>query len=299
MSAIASPTYDQILDGMVSALAPLNIPSSGGPTSTQYLRFNRRYMGEKFDAEQFGERGGAGRMPGVFVAFAGEKPYRTTIGRRRDRVEGSFMAICVTDSRRSRDDRRSQFVPIYDVRKTLGDRKLGLAISPLRYAGVVPVAENDAVYAHGVRFTTRYSADYTISPGSDLLLGADGQIVYPPDGIPAAPTAPTVTVIGTAGTARYAYDVQALFAPGPASNFSAWAEIKTAPNTLSATNKLQITWTAQPGATGYVLRRRWAPTGVSIGVIFTGTATSFVDDGSVTATGGVLPARGINYHGAF
>lgn len=284
---------------MVTNLAPLLLTApSPGP-----LRFVKRYAGEKFDAEQFGDRGGAGRTPGVFVAFAGERPIKTTISRRRDKVELTALAICVNDSRRSRDDRKALFTIVRSVEKQLGDTKLGgLAIKPLRYGGIQTLAENDIVYAWGVRFLTQYWIDYTVDPGSAVMQEADGQLVYPPGALlvgPSAP-APAVAVVGTPGAARYAYDLQVLYGTAPQSDWSPWTAIATAPSPLSSVNKLTITWGAVAGATGYRLRRRWTPAGgPTAGVIFTGSALTFTDDGSVAGDGNVLPERGLTYDGDF
>lgn len=291
MTSIASPTYDQVLNGMVTRLQPLTLAAGGS------FHVAKRYMGERFDEQEFSLRGVAGRCPAVLVAFSGERSFRTTIGRRRDRVEATFLAICVSDSHRSKDDRAAVLGMLYAVRKQLGDTKLGLAISPLRYGGVVVVAEAEMFFAYAVRFVTRYSVDYTINPGGDVILSADGQIVYP---VLAPLASPVVAIVGAPGAAVYAYDVQALFSGGPSSDFSAWTEVTNAPNALSVTNKLTIMWQPVAGASGYVLRRRWSPAGgPTAGVIYTGTATTFTDDGSVAGTGRNLPERGIDYHGAF
>jgi hypothetical protein len=55
-----------------------------------------------------------------------------------------------------------------------------------------------------------------------------------------------------------------------------------------------VTWPAQAGAVAYRLRRRWSPAGgPAVGVIYTGGATSFIDDGTVAGDGNVAPVHGV------
>lgn len=294
-----TPTYDQVADGMVTQLtAQLQAPQTG-VTADKPLRFVKRFMGRKFTADDFSRQGGANRTPGVFVMFDGERPVRKTIGRRRDKVEATFSAICVSDLHRNKDDRKVVLETIGSVRKQLGARQLGLSIQPLCYAGIAELIEGDKLHAYAARFTTRYWVDYTKDPGPDVITDVDGEIVYPADpsiaGAP--PAAPQLAVHGAAGAGNIAYELQALYGTNPRSDWSPWARIITAPNMLSVANSVVVTWNAVAGATGYRLRRRWG--GPSQGVIYIGALLTFTDDGSVAGDGNVLPERGLNLDGDF
>lgn len=295
----ATPTYDQVADGMVAQLAATLQAPGTGVTVDKPLRFVKRFMGRKFTADDFGRQGGAGRTPGVFITFESEKPIRKTIGRRRDKVEAAFLAICVSDLHRNKDDRKVVLETIGSVRKQLGARKLGLSMQPLVYAGIAELIESDKLHAYAARFTTRYWVDYTKDPGPDLLLEADGTIFDPADPLlaGAAAPAPNLAIHGAAGTANIAYELQVLYGTNPRSDWSPWARVTTAPNVLSVANSVIATWAAMPNATGYRLRRRWG--GPSQGVIFSGNALTFTDDGSVAGDGNVLPERGLNLDGDF
>ena len=281
--------FDQVLDGVVAELDPLR---AAAWTAGKRLTL-KRYGGERFNVEDAEQRGVAGRTPAVLVALAGDRPVRTTIGGKRALMEMTVLAICCSDSARSKDDRTDVVDDmVADVRKQLGGRRLGLPIQPIRYGGLVVVAEHEKLFAHAARFTARYRVDYSKDPGDGHLLSAEGQIVPPFD--PAVgPTAPTLTVNGTPGAARYGYDLQVQYS-GSRSDFSPWAAVHNAPDVLGGGNTIGVSWPAYPGAIAYVLRRRWSPTGgAAPGVIYTGPATSFIDNGTVAGTGDNAPVHGV------
>lgn len=290
-----SVTYDQVLDGVVAQLQPL-VALTGQPlTTTRFLHVAQRFMGSKFDIGEALKRGVAGRTPAVLVIFDGETVIRRTLGRKRERDQLSILVACVSDTRRSLDDRKVVLPMLRAVKQQLGGRKLGLDIHPLAYAGTVILAETADATAYAARFTTRYWADYTKDPGTGRMLAVDGQIVsgVPPLGeAPAAPPAPFLAVTGAPGTAWYAYDLQAHYA-GSLSEFGPWASVSTAPDVLGGAAGITVSWAPMAGATAYSLRRRGGPAGVSLGVIYTGTATSFVDDGTVIGDGDIAPVHGV------
>jgi hypothetical protein len=280
--------FDQVLDGMVTELDPLRAAAWA-----QSDRFTlKRYMGEKFNVEDAETRGVAGRTPAVLVALAGDRPVRTTMGGRRALNELTVLAICASDSHRSKDDRAVVLSMVADVRHQLGGRHLGLPIQPLRYGGLDVVAEHEKLFAYAARFTARYRVSYAKDPGADLLLAADGQIGPPLDPL-VGPPAPQITVNGVPGSARYGYDLQ-VQRSGSLTDFGPWAAVHNAPNTLGGANSIRVTWPAQAGAVAYRLRRRWSPAGGPVvGAIYTGAATSFIDDGTVAGNGNVEPVHGV------
>jgi hypothetical protein len=280
--------FDQVLDGVVAELDPLR--AAAWAESERFTL--KRYMGERFNVEDAETRGVAGRTPAVLVALVGDRPVRTTIGGRRALNELTLQAICASDSHRSKDDRAVVLSMVADVRKQLGGRRLGLPIQPLRYSGIDVVAEHEKLFAYAARFTARYRVSYAKDPGADLLLAADGQIGAPLDPL-VGPPAPTLSVNGTAGTASYGYDLQ-VQRSGSLTDFGPWASVHTAPNALGGANSIGVTWPAQAGAVAYRLRRRWSPAGgPAVGVIYTGGATSFIDDGTVAGDGNVAPVHGV------
>jgi phage gp37-like protein len=171
-------TRDQVLDAMVAQLAPLKPAVGGAVSPTKYVRDIARYAGE-FSTQQALLRGMAGRTPAVLLAFSGERTISTTIGRKVDKVEGTYVAVCCSDSERSRDDRASVFRLMNDVRGLLGARRLGLAMHPLRYVGDQLILDDEQTLAYGVRFTTRYRVDFTKPASYDALLSTDGAFKFP------------------------------------------------------------------------------------------------------------------------
>ncbi len=164
-----------ILDGMVAALAPI-VPTPGhGVSAAKYVRHCSRYAGE-LTSREAGRRGAAGRTPAVLVAYQGERTLSTTIGRRVDKVEGTFAAVCITDAESDRDRRAFITACLQDVQRLLGARRLGLAIQPLVIRGNRIAADDELMLAHVIDITTRYRRDYTKDPGADRMLTFDGEI---------------------------------------------------------------------------------------------------------------------------
>ena len=98
----------------------------------------------------------------------------------------------------------------------------------------------------------------------------------------AAPGAPTATTAGTAGTTTYNYKITAILPNGVWSAESATGGTTTGNATLSATNKITVTWTNVTGATLYAVDRTSAAgtpssTGL-IGYVTSGTV-GLVDSG--------------------
>jgi hypothetical protein len=160
-----------ILDGMISVLQPITA-QTGVPMTppNQILRQVGRYCGE-FDGEKALEGYGiSGRTPAVLVDFAGEKSVTMTVGRRRQKVEGSFVAIVCTDAHRTPEDRNSLLAVIERVRIQLVSRRLGLDITPLWYKEIIVYRELPQLAAYGVVFATQYWLDLSHAPG-DLIVG--------------------------------------------------------------------------------------------------------------------------------
>ena len=146
-------TWEQLVDGMLDELRPLERTEGG----SQPIRTLARYVGEfaagvERDPEKM--RAVAGRCPAVLIEWGGEKDRGLTVGRRSQRLEETLIAICVTDTRRSRDDRKALWSIARQVRQTLVNKRLGLAITLLRYTRTVVVVDSAELYALGVVFTT-------------------------------------------------------------------------------------------------------------------------------------------------
>lgn len=170
-------TRDQILGGMMAAIAPLK-PTIGQAVSTsQYVRDIARYAGE-FSTEQALLRGMAGRTPAVLVLYMAERAISRSVSRRVDKVEGSYVAICCVSTARNRDSREPTAHELMnDVRGRLSARRLGLSIQPLCYLGDRLVVEDDKVLAYALNFSTRYRIDNTKTGTYDSLLSASGSLV--------------------------------------------------------------------------------------------------------------------------
>lgn len=173
-------TRDAILDGMVAALSDVTAEAGGAVSTERYLYSAARYMGELRNEEAF-KRGVAGRCPAVRVAFVSDRSLRTAVGRRVDRVEGTFVAIVLSDSSKSKDDRDTLLRLSEKVQRLLAARALGLAISPLRHRATNEVAGAEHAMAYGVTFSTRYRVDYTIDPGTTAMETATGDVHTPDD----------------------------------------------------------------------------------------------------------------------
>jgi hypothetical protein len=291
------PTAVAIRDAVIAQLGQL-VPGAGQPlTADKPVRTLQRYVGAEFQVTEGLKRGIAGRTPALRVRWAGARAIRTTIGRKLQRVEANISVIVASDSHRSKDDRDVSGLA-GSVQELVAGRRFGLAISPMLWRGTDTVRDEESLLALAVVFTTRYWADYSIDPGADLLLAADGQVVPPLDPL-VGPPAPTLTVNGVSGTARYGYDLQ-VQRIGSLTDFGPWAAVHTAPDTLGGGNSIGVSWPAQDGAIAYTLRRRWTPAGgPAVGVIYTGSGTSFTDDGTVAGDGNVAPVHGVGIQETF
>jgi hypothetical protein len=173
-------TRDAILDGMVAALGVL-LPAEGdGVSADRPLYSAARYMGELTSKDAF-ERGGlAGRCPAVRCAFVSDRSVRTTIGRRVDYVEGTFVAVVFSDSQRSKDDRQVLLRLNERVQAALGARRLGLEIKPLLHRQTTQFPGIEHCTAYGVTFVTRYRVAYVKDPGNDHMESVSGSVFVPP-----------------------------------------------------------------------------------------------------------------------
>lgn len=96
-----------------------------------------------------------------------------------------------------------------------------------------------------------------------------------------APPTPTAVGSGTGGTlaaATYKYKLTYTVASVESAMSVASADVVT----TGATSSITLTWTAIPGASNYKIYGR---TGGAFLQMFSGTALTFLDDGSVTPTG--------------
>lgn len=166
---------DSILDGMVGALAVL-VNVGGAVTALKPVRSLARYMGNEATAVELLKRGGAGRTPLVRARFAGTKTLRTTIGRRVDRVESAFAVIVASDNHHSKDFRDVLLALAETVRNLLGSRSFGLAVTPSRYRATRTLIDQEQLMALAVDFAVRHRVDYTVDPGTDLMLEYTGEI---------------------------------------------------------------------------------------------------------------------------
>lgn len=291
------PTAIAIRDAVIAQLGQLVVATGQAVTADKPVRTLQRYVGAEFNVNEGLKRGIANRTPAVRVRWAGARAIRMTIGRRLQRVEATIGVVVASDSHRSKDDR--DVTPIaQQVQQLVGGRRFGLAISPMLWRSTDTLRDEETLLALLVQFTTRFWFDYSVNPGTDLLLEADGQIVPPLDPL-AGPPAPTLTVNGVPGTARYGYDLQ-VQRTGSLTDFGPWTAVHNAPNTLGGGNTIGISWPAQAGAIAYKLRRRWSPLGgPAAGVIYTGGATSFIDNGSVVGDGNVAPIHGVGIQETF
>lgn len=287
------PTSATIRDAVIGQLAAQLVPSTGPITTDRPVRTVQKYVGAEFQVTEGQKRGIAGRTPAIRVRWAGIRGIRSTISRRMRRVEASIAVIVASDSARSRDDRDVITVLAEStVPRLVAGRSYGMNISKLELRSVDTLRDEDTLLAISVVFSTRYWIDLSKDPGGDHLLSADGQVVPPCDPT-VGPTAPILTVHGTPGTARYGYDLQVQYS-GSLSDFSPWAAVHDAPDALGGGNNIGVSWPAYPGAIAYVLRRRWSPVGgPAPGVIYTGIATSFTDDGAVVGDGNTAPVHGV------
>jgi hypothetical protein len=123
-----------------------------------------------------------------------------------------------------------------------------------------------------------------IRPGDTVIYrNAKGETanVIITSGQTAAPPAPTAVGSGTGGTlAAATYNYKLTFTIGGVESAMSAATANVV--TTGATSSITLTWAALSGATNYKVYGR---TGGSFLQMFSGTATTFLDDGSVTPTG--------------
>lgn len=284
MTAVAveypSVTRDDILDGMVDALATVT-PDTGDPVSDEKPFYSvARYMGELGSEEAF-KRGVAGRCPAVRMAFVSDRSLRSTIGRRVDYVEGSFVAVIFSDSMRGKDDRATLLELSETVQRLLGARRLGLDISPLRHRSTAEFpAPIENCTAYGVQFATRYRVSYAVDPGDDTMDSATGEIVNNETTLSPRPHAPTLTVVGDAGTTSRTYLIIGLDADGLPTLRGDAATITDSPDVLDTDNYVHLAWPAVEGAASYQIHRTVSPADpATIGLIGTATLLVFNDTG--------------------
>ncbi len=171
-------TRDQILDGMVTALAALK-PVVGDPiTTAKPLRSVGRYTG-RFSLDEANQDGSGGRAPAIQVGFDGERRYRTSTGRRFDRVEGTFTVYCITEKRSTRDDRAAILAIVDQVRDVLTARAFSLSVRPLAFVSLAIESDTDAGLVYALKLSSIYRVDYTVDPGNDVMETATGEIVEP------------------------------------------------------------------------------------------------------------------------
>jgi hypothetical protein len=273
-------TRDQILDGMVTALATVTAGVGVPVSATRYLYSAQRYMGGEFTTQEAQERGLAGRTPAVRVSFVETRTIRTTIGRRRDLVEDTYGVYAGTDIQRGRDSRKSLLAAMDGVNNLLGSRALSLGVKPLRRVDSRPYIDNDKLLVYLDKYTTRYRVDYTKDPGNDVIEDAHGSIVNAKVAHTSIPTAPTLTRIGAAGATTWAYAVVGIDAAGLRTLISPTASIANGAAVLNGTDKVQVSWLAYPGIATYELHRMTAGgTPNTLGLIGTTALLTLTDTG--------------------
>ena len=189
-------TKDQILDGMLTAIGSIVAPSSG-VTDAAYVRKAGRFMGRLDPYNEAFQRGITGRCPAVVFGFDGEHTLKTTIGRRVDRVEGTYLAACISDSERGRDDRKRLLAVLEDVRLLVAARRYSLQIQPVRYHGTRVLIDTEKMLAVAAVFTTRYRVDYTKHATYDVMEDASGDIFFVHDTVPDPENPPKVDLSRT------------------------------------------------------------------------------------------------------
>lgn len=273
-------TRDQILDGMVSALASVTAGVGQPVSSTRYLYSAQRYMGDEFSVQEGQERGLAGRTPAARMAFLDETTIRTTIGRRRDVVDGRFGVYLATDIQRGRDSRKSLFAAMEGVKDLLGARALSLGVRPLRRVSSRPFIDNDKLLVYLDTYTTRYRVDYTKNPGSDVIADVSGQFVNDDSTHAWVRKAPTLVRNGAAGATAWGYAIVGVTAAGKRTLISPTASIANGAAVLNATDSVTVSWTAIAGVATYEVHRMTAGgTPNTTGRIGTTAALTLTDTG--------------------
>jgi hypothetical protein len=167
---------DAIVDAIVAQLGQL-VPATGGAvTMLQPVRTVQRYVGGEFTTVEGMKRGIAGRTPALRVRWAGSRKLTTTIGRRVDRVESLFAVIVVSDNHRSKDERNVIVALAETVRSLVGSRAFGLPITPTRWQSTNTLRDDDSLLALSVVFAVRHRVDYTVNPGTDVMLEYEGTV---------------------------------------------------------------------------------------------------------------------------
>lgn len=272
-------TRDQILDGMVTALATVTAGVGNPVSATRYLYSAQRYMGE-YTIQESQERGTAGRTPNARVAFVSERTLRTTIGRRRDVVEATYGVYMATDVQRSRDSRKVLFSAMSGVRDLLGSRALSLGIRPLRYQSTARVIDDDKLLVYLDSYTTRYRVDYTKAVADEVIEDVSGQIVNDVTTIPWNPEAPTLELNGAEGATAWAYAIVGVDDDGKRTLISPTASIANGAAVLDGTDNVTISWAAIDGATEYEVHRMTAGgTPATLGRIGTTALLTLTDTG--------------------
>lgn len=274
------PTRDQIMDGMVTALAPIRYVDGAGLTSTRYVHKLGRYAGKLDTTEETFQRGVAGRTPAIVVGYENERTLHTTIGHKTARVEATFNAVCIVDAARPRDDRKTVYAMVEDARRLLGSRHLGLGIAPLRYVGDQTIQDDEKMLAIAARFVTRYRVDFTKDPGADVIEEVEGDIVNAENTLSTLVHAPAIAIQGTPGTTGYGWALVAVDADGLRSLISETATTTTGPATLNGTDFARLTWAAAENAATYEIHRvESSGSPATLGLIGTTALLTFDDTG--------------------
>ena len=86
-------------------------------------------------------------------------------------MDVTFLAICASDSHRSRQDRDRLFGVLRDVRRLLVGRRLGLTdISPLAYRGILTLVEKPQIFAYAAKLETTLHYDWTRPPAGQTQI---------------------------------------------------------------------------------------------------------------------------------
>jgi hypothetical protein len=275
---VTNVSIDEIADAMVDQLEDELVPAAGPITSLKPVYSVQRYMGGEFTTPEGMKRGGAGRCPALRVRHAGTKTLRTTVARRSDRVESTFSVVALTDSHRSKDDRKSILEIAESTRHVIAARSFDLAITPMRFRSMDVIRDDEQMMALSVTFSTRHRTDYTTDPGNDTIESIEGEIwdAAAPDEDEAG-----IEVMGTEGTATWKYLVIAVDEDDVGTVIGPALATDEGPATLNLTNYLRLTWPAYPGAVRYrVARIESGGTPSSLGTIGSTTELSFEDIGA-------------------
>lgn len=270
---------ESIASAVVSRIATVIAPSTTPLTATTPIRQVERYIGaELADTEAF-RRGIAGRCPAARVRYVGTRTVRTTMGRRVQRVESTFEVVLIDNSHEERDRRQRLIAAGERVRHVVTSRQSSLAMEPLRYRDTKVTRDDLEALVHVLTFTAKHRTDYTIDPGLDTMLDANGSIVAGD-----LSWQPTATAVGAGGTTKYVYKVVPIDATGARMLMSVGAIVLGAA-TLTGANYNSVSWPSVDLATTYELYRVESNgTPSSEGLIATTSALSFNDTGIAATT---------------